>query len=234
MGCLSRLSENRYVRQHDPMTTFLILVCFHTPDSPEAPQSLPFIDSAVRIEHSSLSDAVDLSMVIWTSVTRNGSSGFPRPSRSVFEATNPRHLQRLMAMKRMRTESTDASPETDSYKIFFVVACEDAFKRWEDVEINTALRAYERWCHSSDAMRSEPKNRECFFLRECERLAQMMNGEDKAPSTEKEKQKSDNSLRAALRRYPHPNTTGDWKRLLKAEQAAAMEDLELDSFAQYR
>lgn len=61
------------------MPTFLIFVCFEAPDPLEGPEQLPFITSAIEIERSSLNEAVDLAILTWTTVTRNGSSGLLVP-----------------------------------------------------------------------------------------------------------------------------------------------------------
>ena len=214
------------------MSTFLIFVCFEAPNSSEGPEQLPFITSAVEIERSSLNDAVDLAMLTWATVTRNDRSGFPRPARSVFEATNPRHLQRLMAMQQMQAETPAASAGTDSDRKILVAPYEDALKRWEEIEITAALLTYEHWRQSDDAARSEPENRECFFLRQCECLAGKMNGEPEPPEPTTSLDRE--PLQVVLRRYPRPKSPKEWEQLLKAKQAAKVVGLGMDSLRQYR
>lgn len=216
------------------MPTFLIFVCFEAPHSSEGPEQLPFITSAVEIERSSLNDAVDLAMLTWATVTRNDRSGFPRPARSVFEATNPRHLQRLMAMQQMQAETPPASAGTDSDRKILVAPYEDALRRWQEIEIKAALLTYEHWRQSDDAARSEPENRECFFLRQCECLAGKMNGEPETSSTEPATSLARESLHVALRRYPRPKTLKEWEKLLKAKQAAKVTGIKICSLKQYR
>lgn len=216
------------------MSVFLIFVCHETPDLPEGSQQLPFITSAVKVRQTSLNDAVDLALLTWTTVTRNASSGFPRLSRSVIEATNPRHLQRLMAMKQMRAGTSDGLNEPDSINKILVVSYENAVKQWQEIEIKAALLVYERWRQSADANQPTPENRECFFLRECDRLARATCEEPEMSPAESEASSVPDTLLVALRRYPRPETLEEWKSLLKAKQVAKIADLEMGSLRQFR